>query len=114
MAGTEYNLKPDSSISDPESSALWPAVSRLRRDSGELEFYCCRISVVKQGKPLQRSQSKILNKMYLLATNRWLKILRTLSTNHRPVTSVGRVLDYRAGGGGFKPRPDQPLGSLNN
>ena len=26
---------------------------------------------------------------------------------HRPVSSVGRVADYRAGGRGFKPWPDQ-------
>ena len=29
------------------------------------------------------------------------------------VSSVGRVPDYRAGGRGFKPRPDQHLRSLN-
>ena len=34
--------------------------------------------------------------------------------NRRPVSSVGRVPDYRAGGRGFKPRPDHHLGSLNN
>ena len=34
--------------------------------------------------------------------------------NRRPVGSVGRVPDYRAGGRGFKPRPDQHSGSLNN
>ena len=32
----------------------------------------------------------------------------------RPVSSVGRVPDYRAGGRGFKHRPDQHSGSLNN
>ena len=32
----------------------------------------------------------------------------------RPVGSVGRAPDYRAGGRGFKPRPDQHSGSLNN
>ena len=32
----------------------------------------------------------------------------------RPVGSVGRVPDYRAGGRGFKARPDQHSGSLNN
>ena len=32
----------------------------------------------------------------------------------RPVGSVGRVPDYRAGGRGFKPRPEQHSGSLNN
>ena len=32
----------------------------------------------------------------------------------RPVSSVGRVSDYRAGGSRFKPRPDQHSGSLNN
>ena len=32
----------------------------------------------------------------------------------RPVSSVGRVPDYRAGGRGFKPQPDQHSGSLNN
>ena len=31
-----------------------------------------------------------------------------------PVSSVGRVPDYRAGGRGFKHRPDQHSGSLNN
>ena len=30
------------------------------------------------------------------------------------VSSVGRAPDYRAGGRGFKPRPDQHSGSLNN
>ena len=30
------------------------------------------------------------------------------------VGSVGWVPDYRAGGRGFEPRPDQHLGSLNN
>ena len=32
----------------------------------------------------------------------------------RPVGSVGWAPDYRAGGRGFEPRPDQHLGSLNN
>ena len=32
----------------------------------------------------------------------------------QPVGSVGRVPDYRAGGRGFKSRPDQHSGSLNN
>ena len=36
------------------------------------------------------------------------------TTNRRPVGSVGRVPDYRAGGRGFKPRPDHHSGSLNN
>ena len=36
------------------------------------------------------------------------------SNNRRPVSSVGRVPDYRAGRRGFKPRPDQHSGSLNN
>ena len=36
------------------------------------------------------------------------------SVNRRPVGSVGRVPDYRAGGRGFKPRSDQHSGSLNN
>ena len=31
-----------------------------------------------------------------------------------PVSSVGRVPDYRAGGRRFKPRPDLHSGSLNN
>ena len=39
---------------------------------------------------------------------------RKLSFTDRPVSSVGRVPDYRAGGCGFKPRPDQHSGSLNN
>ena len=30
------------------------------------------------------------------------------------VSSVGWASDYRAGGRGFKPRPDQHSGSLNN
>ena len=34
--------------------------------------------------------------------------------NRRPVSSVGRALDCRAGGRRFKPRPDQHSGSLNN
>ena len=34
--------------------------------------------------------------------------------DRRPVGSVGRVPDYRAGGRVFKPRPDHHLGSLNN
>ena len=34
--------------------------------------------------------------------------------NSRPVGSVGCVPDYRAGGRGFEPRPDQHSGSLNN
>ena len=38
----------------------------------------------------------------------------TPSKIRRPVGSVGRVPDYRAGGRGFKPRPDQHSGSLNN
>ena len=29
-------------------------------------------------------------------------------------SSVGRVLDYHAGGHGFKPQPDHHSGSLNN
>ena len=32
----------------------------------------------------------------------------------QPVSSVGRVPDFCAGGGGFKPRPDHHSGSLNN
>ena len=32
--------------------------------------------------------------------------------DRRPVGSLGRVPDYRAGGRGFKPRPDQHSGSL--
>ena len=32
--------------------------------------------------------------------------------NRRPVSSVGRVPDYRAGGRGFEPRPDHHSGSL--
>ena len=32
--------------------------------------------------------------------------------NRRLVSSVGRVLDYSAGGHGFKPWPDQNSGSL--
>ena len=34
--------------------------------------------------------------------------------NRRPVGSVGRVPDYRAGGRRFKPQLDQHSGSLNN
>ena len=34
--------------------------------------------------------------------------------NNRPVSSVGRAPDCRAGGHGFKPQPDQYSGSLNN
>ena len=34
--------------------------------------------------------------------------------NRRPVSSVGRALDYRAGGRGLKPWPDHHSGSLNN
>ena len=37
-----------------------------------------------------------------------------MSCDRRPVGSVGRVPDYRAGGRGFKPRPDQHSRSLNN
>ena len=40
--------------------------------------------------------------------------VRLQSDNRRPVSSVGRVPDYRAGGRGFKHRPDQHSGSLNN
>ena len=54
----------------PSSFNLVPRVSRLfgqrlvaRRDSGVLKFYYRRISVVKQCKPLRRSQSKKLNKI---------------------------------------------------
>ena len=35
-------------------------------------------------------------------------------SNHRPVSSVGRVLDYGAGGCKFKLRLDHHSGSLNN
>ena len=35
-------------------------------------------------------------------------------TSRRPVSSVGRVPNSRAGGRGFKPQPDQHSGSLNN
>ena len=34
--------------------------------------------------------------------------------DRRPISSVGRAPDCRAGGRGFKPRPDQHSGSLNN
>ena len=34
--------------------------------------------------------------------------------NRRLVSSVGRAPVCKAGGHGFKPRPDQHLGSLNN
>ena len=34
--------------------------------------------------------------------------------NRRPVNSVGRAPDYRAGGHGFKLQRDQHSGSLNN
>ena len=34
-----------------------------------------------------------------------------ISGNRRPVSSVGRVPDYRAGGRGFKPWPDYHSGS---
>ena len=40
--------------------------------------------------------------------------LDTWYTLRRPVGSVGRASDYRAGGRGFKPRPDQHSGSLSN
>ena len=40
--------------------AFWSAGQR-REDSGDIEFYYRRISAVKQWKPLQNSQSKILN-----------------------------------------------------
>ena len=42
------------------------------------------------------------------------KSLITQMEHRRPVGSLGRVPDYRAGGRGFKPRPDQHSGSLNN
>ena len=37
-----------------------------------------------------------------------------MDSNCQPVSSVGRAPDCRAGGRGFKPRPDQHSGSLNN
>ena len=40
--------------------------------------------------------------------------LKLIRPNGRPVSSVGRVPDYRAGGRGFKPRPDHLSGTLNN
>ena len=51
----------------------------------------------------------------------WLRVLRPnwkelfeIQVDRRPVSSVGRVPDYRAGGRWFKPRPDHHSGSLNN
>ena len=38
----------------------------------------------------------------------------TSRPNRQAVSSVRRVLHFRAGGSGFKPRPDQHSGSLNN
>ena len=43
-----------------------------------------------------------------------IKHCNLLHNNRRPVGSVSRVPDYREGGCGFKSRPDQHSGSLNN
>ena len=63
--------------------AFWSAGQR-REDSGDIEFYYRRISAVKQWKPLQNSQSKILNffdvPRVLPALPRWPKSLNTLGT----------------------------------
>ena len=74
---------------------LVPRVLRLsgqwvgaRRDSGELEFYYCRISAVKEWKLLRSLYRAAIKKISiflnspesLLATNRWPKSLRTLGT----------------------------------
>ena len=49
----------------------------------------------------------------LFSTHNYTKLLNA-EDDRRPVGSVGRIPDYRAGGRGFKPWPDQHSGSLNN
>ena len=53
-----------------------------------------------------------LSSRYSIVSN--ISAVLTAPANRRPVSSVGRVPDYRAGGRGFKHRPDQHSGSLNN
>ena len=72
-----------------------------RNDLGEIHRrYSAVLSIITERKCS-------LNNAYRLAGT-------PRSTIRRPVGSVGRVPDYRAGGRGFKPPPDQHSGSLNN
>ena len=45
-------------------------------------------------------------------------LVEALINSNRPPTGwlswLTQLVDYRAGGRGFEPRPDQHLGSLNN
>ena len=86
---TEQPIKKFEVFRCPQSLPGVAPLTKKPEDSGYeiagiLEFYCCRISAVKQCKPLRGSQKK--NKFFsnslesLLATNRWPKSLRTLGT----------------------------------
>ena len=48
------------------------------------------------------------------ATDSKVRTTLHVSINRRPVSSIGKAPDHRAGGRGFEPRPDHKPGSLNN
>ena len=55
-----------------------------------------------------------MNDFIVIPVSVWAATAVDRDRNRRPVGSVGKVPDYRAGGRGFKARPDQHSGSLNN
>ena len=62
----------------------------------------------------ERSIETVLTPFNIFKNKENVESMLIESFDRRPVSSVGRVPDYRAGGRGFKSQPDQHSGSLNN
>ena len=79
-------------------------------DGGRFDSCCENSDFLFPSMPVSPTE-----KIYIILTFRQVDCWsETVGGNRRPVSSVGRVPDYRAGGRGFKPRPDHHSGSLND
>ena len=72
------------------------------------------LRLAKRPEHFERKKLFYLHKLFVILKGKTLRTLEEHNVPHcrRPVSSVGRVPDYCAGGHGFKPRQDHHSGSL--